>query len=347
MQKYHPPMPNSNTLSTSSFTDEEVLLISHRVTKFISEYLVQEVASFLVKYPSGLDTLLKTAFKNDFRVTMVDVRNKQRYAKWWQGIFKKFLFEVYQDHKNIDHGSLESLHNHNMSTAFFILNVVGLGNRIIPSPIKEILEFVCERQRYLFQFLPHTASHQDELNLAINQDRPQDNFDNCITIIANRAIKQNIEVKPNAARALKYDEVYPSKMWPDDTKELEHTLRKNIHDVSSWAAFGRSSEAMDGKDGTVYRHKNFNQDTSVDYVLLHLLSIVTLYSTENSLKGVNDPSKIERLQTQYLNLLHKYLQARYHHDAYARLARGMDVISKARESCKILNLFDSWLSPMK
>merc|ERR1719189_3282778 len=129
--------------------------------------------------------------------------------------------------------------------------------------------------------------------------------------------------------------------------ESERCLRRNIHDVGSWATYASSAETIGAKKGNFGERRHYNKDVNVDYVQLHLLSLVTLYSTEPNCQFVNDSSKIQGLQTQYLNLLHKYLQYRYPQDSYARLARGMGVISKARESCKILNSFDSWLSPMK
>ena len=86
-------------------------------------------------------------------------------------------------------------------------------------------------------------------------------------------------------------------------------------------------------------------DLEVDYLLLHLISLVSLYSSDNC-KGIQNKAAVERLQTRYLNALSKYLQFRYPNDATTRLARGMDVISKARESCEILQLIISWLTPL-
>ena len=75
----------------------------------------------------------------------------------------------------------------------------------------------------------------------------------------------------------------------------------------------------------------------VDYVLVHLLSLITLYSTDTC-TGLKNAGPIENLQNRYLRLLNQYLSFRYPNDAYLRLARGMDTISKARECCEILQL---------
>ena len=91
--------------------------------------------------------------------------------------------------------------------------------------------------------------------------------------------------------------------------------------------------------------KRSNPDMNVDYVLLHLLQIVSLYSTDSISMDLKDSIKVERLQRQYLCVLHKYLKFHYPQKASSQLAKGISTISKAREAGQLLQLCTSWLSP--
>ena len=119
-----------------------------------------------------------------------------------------------------------------------------------------------------------------------------ENPDDYISIMARRAIKQNIEASP-PDRAIDFDQAYPKEMWNDDTKKWEATIRKNIHDVAKWPTFVtqsgdcKSTKHQQYKKGNGIRSnrnvgtmqkngtKRLNStEVKVDYVLLHLLSML-------------------------------------------------------------------------
>ena len=223
----------------------------------------------------------------------------------------------------------------------------------MPSPLKEVLECVYQRQRTLSQLLPHFASHPSKQNADFDQVDPKDNYESCITALATRASNQNIKAKPPDI-AIDYDQAYPAEMWNEETKKWEKIINKNIHNVAKWPTF--ISAIRKGGNGNVDGKRQRKRATqthgitskkvttrlnsakvNVDYVLVHLLSLVAFYSVD-SCTGIQDTEPIEKLQNKYLRLLHQYLTFRYPKDAYIRLARGMDVISQARESCEILQV---------
>ena len=345
---------NGNSLSNTSFTKAEIMKMSFTCDQFIWQHLKKDLPQFFVKNPEGLDTLLKLSFEKNPDVTSQDVTAKLAHGRWWKQTFRQFISANYTDYNDICTSDLEILHDYNMPIVYFINSALTVGNQIIPSPLKEMLESLYQRQQYLAQYLPHTPSDQDIKNLLLNQNSSEENHDNAITLMAIRAFKQKIEIKASP-KPIGYSQVYPPEMWKDyEAKKWENMLKKNIHDVAKWPTF----KTMENSEISERQTKTNNESTlntttkrlttndfKVDYLLLHLISLVTLYSSDNC-KGIQNKAAVERLQTRYLNALSKYLQFRYPNDANTRLARGMDVISKARESCEILQLIISWLTPL-
>jgi len=368
--------------------------MSFTCDQFIWQHLKKDLPQFFVKNPEGLDTLLKLSFEKNPDVTSQDVTAKLAHGRWWKQTFKQFISANYTDYNDICTSDLEILHDYNMPIVYFINSALTVGNQIIPSPLKEMLESLYQRQQYLAQYLPHTPSDQDIRNLLLNQNSSEENHDNAITLMAVRALKQKIEIKASpkpigynqvyppemwkdyeakkwenmlkknihdkieikeSPKPIGYNQVYPPEMWKDyEAKKWENMLKKNIHDVAKWPTF----KTMENSEISERQTKTNNESTlntttkrlttndfEVDYLLLHLISLVTLYSSDNC-NGIQNKAAVERLQTRYLNALSKYLQFRYPNDANTRLARGMDVISKARESCEILQLIISWLTPL-
>lgn len=335
---------NKGALSTISFDQEEVKLISFRTKQFISEYLLIETARFLMEDPSSWDTLLKFSFKDNPKADMIDIQNKRKFGRFWETIFQKFLWDSCDDHKSIDPETVGLLFGNNMSTTYFMSSVLSVGNGIVPSPLKELIEDVYERTLYLSTYLPHTATHREELNLEMNQLDSKENYRNCVTILAMRSLKSNIVMK-STPNSLSFEQLYPSQTVSDDQHTMIGSLKKTVYDVAKWPnidadQIDNSQELkMNEAQGLKY------QNTNIDYVLLHLLQLVSLYSTDNILKHLKDPSKIEGLQRQYLCLLHKYLKFHYPQIASSQLAKGISTISKAREACNLLQSCTSWLSP--
>ena len=359
--KSYTPKINANALSTASFTDHEVTMISFRVNTFITDYLRKGLLNFFVKNSSCLDAFLRMFGQKNAEVGIDDIANKQNcHGKWWQGVFKQFLSETYEEHQALAPDVLETLYNYNMAVVYYINSAMQLVNGVITSPLKEIMESVYEKQKYLSQYLPHTTSYQDELNLAIDQNNQKDNYDNAITIIATRALKTKADIKP-CYNGINYDQAFlkvnqmciQTVTQTEKFVKWEKILRKNTHDVGKWPTFfnvektknitkpKKSNQNLIPVNDSPVR--NSSSDINIDYVLPHLLSIVALYSTDNC-KNVQDPSTIQKLQSQYLTLLHKYLKFRYPADAYPRLARAMVVLSKAQESVEILQNYTSLLS---
>ena len=345
---------NGNSLSNTSFTKAEIMKMSSMCDQFMWKHYAKELPHFMVKNNDTLDTLLKLSYKKNAYVTSQDVTAKLAHGNWWKQIFKQFASANYSDYNEISTSDLEILHNYNMPIVYFLNSALTVGNKIVPSPMKEMLGSLYQRQQYLAQYLPHTPSDQDIRNLLLNQHSSEENHDNAITLMAIRALKQKIEITASP-KPVEYSQVYPPEMWQDyEAKKWENMLKKNIHDVAEWPTFKtlENSETSEremetNQESTINTttKRLTTTDFEVDYLLLHLISLVTLYSSDNC-KGIQNKAAVERLQTRYLNALSKYLQFRYPNDATTRLARGMDVISKARESCEILQLIISWLTPL-
>ena len=333
----------NDTLSTSSFDQEEVMLISYRIKRFMFEYLSKRMAYFFIKDPSSWDTVLKFSFENNPKADIIDVHNKKKFGRFWQTVFGQFLWESCDSHKRINPGSLDILFVKNMSTAYFITSVLSIGNSIVPSPLKELIEDVYERKLYLSTYFPHTPTHQQELNLEINQHDSHENYKNCITILAMRSMKNNTEMK-SKANPLRFEQVYPSQSVAEDNQSLLDTLKKSVFDVASWPTI-KFERSMKDEAEVERTDKRSNPDMNVDYVLLHLLQFVSLYSTDSISMDLKDSIKVERLQRQYLCVLHKYLKFHYPQKASSQLAKGISTISKAREAGQLLQLCTSWLSP--
>ena len=333
----------NDTLSTSSFDQEEVMLISFRIKQFMFEYLSKQMAHFFTKDPSSWDTVLKFSFENNPKADMIDVHNKKKFGRFWQTVFGQFLWESCDEHKRINPRSLDILFVNNMSTTYFITSVMSIGNSIVPSPLKELIEDVYERKLYLSTYFPHTPTHQQELHLEINQHDSHENYKNCITILAMRSMKNKIEMRPKAS-PLRFEQVYPSQNVADDKQSLLDTLKKSVFDVASWPTI-KSKRSINDEAKVERTDKQSNPDMNVDYVLLHLLQIVLFYSTDNISKDLIDSIKAERLQRQYLCILHKYLKFHYPQIASSQLAKGISTMSKAREAGQLLQLCISWLSP--
>ena len=345
---------NGNSLSNASFTNAEIMKMSSMCDQFMWKHYAKQLPEFMVKNTDTLDTLLKLSFEKNADVTSQDVTAKLAHGNWWKQIFKQFVSANYSDYNDISTSDLEILHNYNLPIVYFINSALTVGNKIVPSPMKEMLGSLHQRQQYLAQYLPHTPSDQDIKNLLHNQNSSKESHDNAITLMAIRALKRKIEIKAYP-KPVEYNQVYPPEMWQDyEAKKWENMLKKNIHDVAEWPTFKtlKNSETSERQTETnkesilnTTTKRLTTTDFEVDYLLLHLISLVTLYSSDNC-KGIQNKPAVERLQTRYLNALNKYLQFRYPNDATTRLARGMDVISKARESCEILQLIISWLTPL-
>ena len=100
----------------------------------------------------------------------------------------------------------------------------------------------------------------------------------------------------------------------------------------------RKSELQNLGPDSKYMPTRLNStECNVDYAMIHLLSMIAFYNVD-SCTGINNTKPVEKLQNKYLRLLHQYLIFRYPKDAYVRLARGMDVISQAKESVAILQI---------
>ena len=112
-----------------------------------------EMARFFAERPSNYETLLNAYFKKELKMGIVDIGNAQLFGKWWQELFCSYLSNCNQDHENIDEESIEMIYNFNMAAVYFINSVISVGNGICPSPLKEILEHVYQRQRYLSHFM--------------------------------------------------------------------------------------------------------------------------------------------------------------------------------------------------
>merc|ERR1719189_3420722 len=104
-------------------------------------------------------------------------------------------------------------------------------------------------------------------------------------------MKQNIEANP-PDKAIDFDQAYPAEMWNDDTKKQQYKKKNGTRS-------NRNVGTMQ-KNGT----KRLNStEVKVDYVLLHLLSIVALYSLDSCREIINSKT-VESLQIKYLHLLH-------------------------------------------
>ena len=354
------PSPNGNSLSTTGFTNSEVIVICNKAFHFQFDHLRKEMMRFFVQHPSSYDALLKMYHKKHSEVGIVDVGNAQLFGIWWQNIFKHYMCTTYEDHNALGQDTLNILDNYNIDSVYFICSVVSIGNAIVPSPLKEILECVYQHQRYLsLSSYVSESSSQDDMSIGELDEILSDpeNPDDYISIMARRAMKQNIEASP-PDKAIDFDQAYPKEMWNDDTKKWEAIIRKNIHDVAKWPTFVTESGDRKSTKNPQYKkgngtRSNRNVGTTqkngtkrlsstecvkVDYVLLHLLSIVALYSLDSCREIINSKA-VESLQIKYLHLLHQYLAFRYPSDAYVRLARGMQLISRAKESCEILRVF--------
>ena len=356
--KHITPSPNGNFLSTTGFTNSEVLVICNRAAHFQFDHLRKEMMRFFVENPSSFETLQKMYHKKHSEVGIVDVGNAQIFGLWFQNIFRHYMCTTYEDHNALGQETLHILDNYNIGSVYFFNSVVSIGNAIVPSPLKEILECVYQHQRYLSRSSSFSeSSSQDEMSLGgldeilIEPENP--NY--FISIMARRAMKQNIEANP-PDKAIDFDQAYPAEMWNDDTKKWEAIIRKNIHDVAKWPTFVNQSGDCKSTKNQQYKKKNGTRsnrnvgtmqkngtkrlnstEVKVDYVLLHLLSIVALYSLDSCREIINSKT-VESLQIKYLHLLHQYLAFRYPSDAYVRLASGMQLISKAKESCEILRV---------
>jgi hypothetical protein len=352
-ENYSPSL-NINSLSVGSFTNQDVMQISFKVAQFQFDHLFKELTFYFAQNPLNFDSLLKMYYRKHSEVGIVDVGNAKEFGNWWQNIFKQFLSTTYEDHNALGPDVLGILENYNMATVYFINSVVSIGNAICPSPLKELLECVYQRQRNMSQFLPQSASYQSKKNVAFDHEGLQDNFESCITTMATIASNQNVKAKPPDV-AIDYNQAYPAEMWNEETKKWEKIINKNIHNVAKWPTFNsainnRGNRNVTGKGQRKRANQSFgliskkettrlnSTKVNVDWVLVHLLSIVALYSVDTC-TGIKDTEPIEKLQNKYLRLLHQYLTFRYPKDAYVRLARGMDVISQARESCEILQIF--------
>ena len=344
-----------NVLSSTGFMSQEVMLISFNVSQFQFDHLRREMTRFFVERPSNFDTLLNAYFRKQLKMGIVDIGNAQVFGKWWQEIFCSYLSNCNQDHKDIDKETIDILYNFNMAAVYFIQSVISVGNAICPSPLKEILEHVYERQRYLSHFLPQLTSEEDQNYVNHIPVDNNNSYEHLITVLAKHATNQNIKVKP-PEKAIDYNQAYPPEMWNNETRKWEIVVRKNIHAVARWpiAIEAEPENVKQKAQNNDKRRKKSNlhkyvsngrnvpqemccSGTQIDYVLVYLLSLVTLYSTD-SCTGIKNAGPIEHLQNRYLHLLHQYLSFRYPNDAYIRLGRGMDIVSKARECCQILQL---------
>ena len=344
---------DSNPMTNVSFANEEAIQISSVVDRFLNEYLMRKTSYFLATNLDCLDTLLRLSFGKNPEITIVDVANKQIYGNWWQNMFKQFILATQSNYNALDPATIDILCRYNMTSAYFLYSTLSIGNYIVPSPLKEILESVCKKQKHLSQFLPHKTSVTEQQNLFMDQHNPEDNYDNAITFMATRAFAYNTK-ENSTVKSLHYNQVYPSSIWTCETKKWKNMFRQNIHDIARWPTFySKLNDRSPNKQNKsklirISTNKTKRQPSAVelhvDYVLLYLLSMVELYSTDRC-QGLKEISNVERLQNQYLMLLQKYLKYRYPQEAYTRLARGMSVISKARESCDMLKMFKSWLSP--
>ena len=341
-----------NTLSTAGFMNQEVMLISFNVSQYQFEFLRQEMTRFFAERPYQFETLLNAYFRRDVKMGLgwVDIGNAQEFGKWWQQLFCSYLLNRNPDHNALDTESTEVLYNFNMAAVYFINSAISVGNAICPSPLRDILDEVYERQRYLSHFLPQDVSEeQNNANFsnAMNNNNPNEYF---ITLLARHATRRNIKAKA-PEKAIDYNQAYPAEMWNDETRKWEIVIRRNIHAVARWptvdedkikkASSIETQRKSSPNHSSVY-DKSFTKEVNgvkiqVDYVLVYLLSLITLYSTDTC-TGLKNAGPIEKLQNRYLRLLNQYLSFRYPNDAYLRLARGMDTISKARECCEILQL---------
>ena len=315
--------PNANRLSTSSFEDEEVTLISFKIKQFIFGYVQKSMASFMTQTPSFFDNFL------DNTMGKRPVSDKS-FISFWQSTLQRYLWDTNEEHNRLHQTTVDAIFDQNMRTAHFMIGVLSMGNGVVPSPLKEILEDVYERQKYLAGYLPHTLTHQQVLNLKQDTGDDQINYENCVTILAMRSLQQNTCLEPNP-RPLYYDEAYPSQIWVGRERNLENTFRKNVEDVAKWPTFDPNIERTSEKQN----HISF-KDANIDYIPFFLLIIVSIYSSETILKGENDKVNVERLQNQHLHLIYKYLKFHYQQEGFLRLANGINVLSKARESCQIL-----------
>ena len=345
-----------NVLSSASFMNQEVMLISFNVSQYQFEYLRQDMTRFFVEHPANFDTLMNMYFRKQTTPGLVDIGNAQVFGKWWQNHFCSYLSTHNAEHNAIDNETTEILYNFNMAAVYFLNSVISIGNAICPSPLRDILDQVYERQRYLSHCLPHYMEDDDQnyINHSPTLDNNNSN-DHLITLLAKHATRQNVKVKP-PERAIDYNQAYPAEMWNDETRKWEIIIRRNIHAVARWPTVNENTIHSDEQNkksrnktqkksimlNGSFCDKNVRKESNgtivnVDYVLVHLLSLITLYSTDTC-TGLKNTRPIENLQNRYLHLLHQYLTFRYPKDAYIRLARGMDIMSKARECCEILQL---------
>ena len=321
--------PNANSLSTLSFEDDEVMTISFRIKQFIFGHKQKSMAAFLVQNPSFWENFLYRSDESQFGID-------KSFGSWWQTIFDQYLRNSYRLHSKLNQTTLETVFGQNMPIVNFMIAVLSIGNCVIPSPLKEILDDVCERQKYLIGYLPHTPTYQQEQNLQVDQGDEQVNYENCVTLLAMRTMKQNKEMKPEA-RARCINDVYPSQMWIGDGRKYEYTFRKNVQDVAMWPLYNSTKgSAMKGE-----KYAEEPEVVNIDYIPFFLLIIVSIYANDSSLNGSKDKDKVDQLQNQHLHLLYKYLKFNYPKEAFARLANGISAISKAREACQILQNFTS------
>ena len=325
--------PNPSLLSNTSFANEEVALITYQVNQLMTEYMHKDMAKFLVENPSSWNTILKMTFIELPNFDINDLYNKQKTEALRRSVFERFLCDTYIEHSALSPSLVEKLFNHNMPTANFIVTALNIGNSVIPSPLKELLQDVYERRKYLSTYLPHTPSYQQEMDLMINQSDEKENYNNCITILAMRVIRDNIEMTPHA-KALNFEQAYQfqSLMQPE-SKELKTTFTKNLEQVGKWPTFPQE------KNKDVKQSQPVQQDRIlIDYVLITLMIFVSLYGTNDGLNESIDCNKVEKLQHQHLTLLHKYLKFSYPERANNLLASGISVISKAQTACKFFDM---------
>ena len=325
--------PNSNTLCTTSFADEEVVLITYNVKQLMTEYMQKDMARFLMENPSSWDTILKMCFDRQPSFDVKDFYNKQKMGSLRRSVFERFLLNTYREHSALSPLLVQKLFDQNMPTVNFILSALNIGNSVVPSPLKELLQDVYERRKYLSTYLPHFPSYQQEIDLAMNQGDEQDNYYNFVTILAMRTIRKNIKMS-QSTRAPDFDEAYPCQSLMSPEKEtLKVTLRRNLEEVAKWPIFTPVNEKISKQ-----KKPTPNNAIEIDYVLFTLLILISLYATHDSSDGSIVSSEVEKLQHQHLNLLHKYLKFTYPERAYNLLASGISAISKAQEASNILQI---------
>ena len=129
-----------------------------------------------------------------------------------------------------------------------------------------------------------------------------------------RAVFEELNIAPTVPESsLAYQQVFSSPWAPNISLELRH--EELTRKISKWPLVDIETK-------------------KIDSLMMFCLSNVLLFSTD--FLKLENPSRVNKVQMRYLNILHRYLKFKYDKDsANNRLGNGIMIASFARESQEI------------